>query len=292
MLESATAHSTQASYSQGMKCYDDFVSYFELEKIWPPTLDYIVQFICFMSVRNLAQKTAKLYVAGISYHLKLGNHLDLTQNFLVRKLLEGYRRKASTHDSRMPITLDLLEKLLLILPLVCYNDYEVKLFSAAYSMAFFGFFRVGELTGGSHHNTNHSVRFQDVELFTKHGKLRIILKHSKTDQEGRGEIVIIENDKFHSSIRPVSIISDYLNVRPEVPGNLFCHYGGQPLTRVQFTAVLHKAIMALGLDSTKFKSHSFRIGAATTAAMLGFSEDEICRASRWKSKSYQTYIRK
>ena len=107
MLESATAHSTQASYSQGMKCYDDFVSYFELEKIWPPTLDYIVQFIGFMSVRNLAQKTAKLYVAGISYHLKLGNHLDLTQNFLVRKLLEGYRRKASTHDSRMPITLDL-----------------------------------------------------------------------------------------------------------------------------------------------------------------------------------------
>ena len=49
---------------------------------------------------------------------------------------------------------------------------------------------------------------------------------------------------------------DYLRVRPSVQGNLFCHSGGQARTRVQFAAVLGKALKAIGVDSTRYKSHS------------------------------------
>ena len=80
-----------------------------------------------------------------------------------------------------------------------------KLFSAAYSMAFFGFSRVRELTGVAIIIQIIQFRFQDIEPFPKQGKLEILLKHSKTDQEGKGEIIIIENNKFHASTRPFSI---------------------------------------------------------------------------------------
>ena len=46
-----------------------------------------------------------------------------------------------------------------------------------------------------------------------------------------------------------------------------------------------------GFDQKRIKSHSFRIGAATTAAGLGFSEDQITRMGRWRSEAVQKYIR-
>ena len=102
---------------------------------------------------------------------------------------------------------------------------------------------------------------------------------------------MIENNQSSTYIKPVDIMLDYLRVRPSVQGNLFCHFGGQALTRVQFAAVLGKALKAIGVDSTRYKSHSFRIGAATNAAMLGISDEDICKAGRWKSKCYKSYIR-
>lgn len=50
-------------------------------------------------------------------------------------------------------------------------------------------------------------------------------------------------------------------------------FGGQPLTRYQFIAVSYdvtKCLDILGIDNTNYNSHSFRIGAATTLAILVF----------------------
>jgi hypothetical protein len=38
-------------------------------------------------------------------------------------------------------------------------------------------------------------------------------------------------------------------------------------------------------------NNSFRIGAATHAAQMGKSDDEIMTMGRWKSDSYKRYIR-
>ena len=46
-----------------------------------------------------------------------------------------------------------------------------------------------------------------------------------------------------------------------------------------------------GLDPTKYKAHSFRIGAATTAADMGMSETHIQLMGRWKSTAFRRYIR-
>lgn len=48
-----------------------------------------------------------------------------------------------------------------------------------------------------------------------------------------------------------------------------------PLTRYQFIAGLAKALAKSSLDSKNFKSHSFWIGAATTLALQGETQQVI-----------------
>ena len=46
-----------------------------------------------------------------------------------------------------------------------------------------------------------------------------------------------------------------------------------------------------GLDPTKYAGHSFRIGAATSAASKGINDSTIKLLGRWESEAYQIYIR-
>ena len=46
-----------------------------------------------------------------------------------------------------------------------------------------------------------------------------------------------------------------------------------------------------GLNVKNYKSHSFRIGAATTAWAKGFSEEQIQQMGRWNSEAFKKYIR-
>jgi hypothetical protein len=47
----------------------------------------------------------------------------------------------------------------------------------------------------------------------------------------------------------------------------------------------------LGLEAKDYKTHSFRIGAATEAWIQGHSEEQIAAGGRWKSRCMYRYIR-
>ena len=71
---------------------------------------------------------------------------DVTQHFVVRKVLEGLTRLKSKADTRLPITTFILNKLVSVLPGICYNKYEDKMFKAAFTLSFWGLLRIGEIT--------------------------------------------------------------------------------------------------------------------------------------------------
>ena len=97
---------------------------FEIE--WPPSLEQIVQFIGFMSAKGLSDAAARTYIAGMSYKLKLQNYPDETQNFIVKKLLEGDKRLSKCKDTRSLITLDILHKIINALLNICTTVYKAK----------------------------------------------------------------------------------------------------------------------------------------------------------------------
>jgi hypothetical protein len=54
----------------------------------------------------------------------------------VCKVLEGLTRLKSKADTRLPITTFILNKLVSVLPGICYNKYEDKMFKAAFTLSF------------------------------------------------------------------------------------------------------------------------------------------------------------
>ena len=90
---------------------------------------------------------------------------------------------------------------------------------------------------------------------------------------------------------PVAYLQRYFSARGATPGPLFCFADGSPVKTSQFTQQLQQALNFCGLDSTKYKSHSFRIGAASLAAEKGLSDAQIRHLGRWKSDAFKLYIR-
>ena len=62
---------------------------------------------------------------------------------------------------------------------------------------------------------------------------------------------------------------------------------GKPLTRSRLVAKLKESIQAAGVNCAAYSGHSFRSGAATTAARQGIGDATIKMLGRWKSSAYQ-----
>ena len=66
---------------------------------------------------------------------------------------------------------------------------------------------------------------------------------------------------------------------------------GRGLMRERFVSKVRKALTMAGLDCSLNAGHSFRIGAATTAAKNGVQDSLIKTLGRWESAAYTLYIR-
>ena len=58
-----------------------------------------------------------------------------------------------------------------------------------------------------------------------------------------------------------------------------------------FRTALKKALKELNLNPSHFNTHSFRIGAATSAKQAGISDSHLKAMGRWRSDAYLKYIR-
>ncbi|CAC5420120.1 unnamed protein product [Mytilus coruscus] len=229
---------------------------------------------------------AELLFTGFRDGFRL-NYVGPTLSVWSKNLISAEMHK---NETKMKLAKErTLGKIVGVLPSVCSSQFETKLFTAAFSLAFHGLFRVGELTVGSKGIAVHTVLFNNVKVCDK--LIQVYLATSKTDQLGTGKVLTISS-QYNVKICPVIALSSYFMVRPSVQGPLFCHYDTKQLTRYQFSAVLKKSLAVLGYKGSNYKSHSFRIGMATTLSIEGYADDYIKALGRWKSdSSYLEYIR-
>ena len=245
-------------------------------------------FIAHLSIHGYKPSTARSYTSAIAFQCKVLGCSDPTKHFLLGKLLEGMSKTSQTTALRLPITLEILNKIIPRLHLVCRDSYEARLFGAAFTLAYHALLRVGELALSKGNSPNKIIQVQHISV--QDSAIKLFIKYSKTDQYGLGTTLAIPATSQVSC--PVMAMSKYLQIRPNGPGPLFCHYSGKILTRYQFSSVLSKTLSLIGIDGKLYKSHSFRIGAATTMAQQGCSEQAIQASGRWKSNAFKCYIRK
>lgn len=169
LLDASVAPNTRTVYQKGIDLFMQFRGLYNLQDIWPPSVDQIINFIAFLSSKSISYSTAKTYLAGISFSLKLSNLPDPCQFFIVKNyysvLSNSNIKKIRT---RSPITFPLLKKIVASLQHVCSNYYEQILFSTAYTLAYFALLRVGEITSTRGNSCNSALSAQRIHMNVMH----------------------------------------------------------------------------------------------------------------------------
>ena len=82
-----------------------------------------------------------------------------------------------------------------------------------------------------------------------------------------------------------------MKARGTKSGPFFTRSDGKYMTREYFVAAVWAALSQAGVEVKNYLGHSFRIGAATTAAQQGLQDSLIKTLGRWQSSDYTRYIR-
>ncbi|XP_048257523.1 uncharacterized protein LOC124136362, partial [Haliotis rufescens] len=121
----------------------------------------------------------------------------------------------------------------------------------------------------------------------------LLLAASKTDPFRKG--VTITYTATGNCVCPVASMQAYLVQRHRYAVHkadpLFVTVDGKVLFRTYFIVQLKKLLRLCGYDDNAYQGHSFRIGAATSAASAKVPDHLIQVLGRWSSSCYTRYIR-
>ena len=161
---------------------------------------------------------------------------------------------------------------------------------AACTLGFFAFLRSGEFTVVPGRKEG-LLSPADIQVDSRQSPkfISITLHSSKTDPFGNGCTLYIGHTD--SEICPVTAVLAYLAIRPPIHVPLFLHANSSLLTWSSLVSAVRSALSDSGLDLSRYMGHSFRIGAATSAALAGLPNSLIQTLGRWKSTAFQRYIR-
>jgi site-specific recombinase XerD len=220
--------------------------------------------------------------AAIGYHHKMHGHEPPTNQEAVKAVLRGIRRTiGSAKQCKAPATADLMRQMLDC----CDGSLRGKRDRALLALGFAGAFRRSEL-----------VALQVEDLVEVPDGLRVLIRRSKTDQEGAGqEVPILRGTK----LRPVAAVQDWLAAAGITEGPLFREVKkGQrvqeaPLSDRSVAAIVKRRAGQAGLDPAGFAGHSLRSGFLTSGAEAGASVFKMMEVSRHRSlDTLRGYVRR
>lgn len=216
--------------------------------------------------------------------------------------LKGLKKLKGESQPRraLPLTLPILAKLnRAALAVRGRREYRMLTLSAAFALGFGCFLRCGEFTYTDFDPIYHLQR-RDIDLSGAFPTIRI--KYSKMDQTRKGRVLPIPrvNNAAYKHVCPVTLLSRLLTAfpaRPEAP--LFSFSRSKPTFPAktvirEFRALLNLTGVQDDPDGHAWSGHSFRRGAATWAADIGLTDNDIMQLGRWSIASvrggHQRYI--
>ena len=161
---------------------------------------------------------------------------------------------------------------------------------AACCLGFFGFLRAGEFTVNSAFQPSIHMTVADLQAdsLVNPTCFKVHIKCSKTDPFRMGCDIYV--GRGEGPVCPIRALGNFLALRGSSEGPLFTFSDGRPLTLQQLSSTVPSILHAAGYTGS-YSGHSFRIGAATTAAARGVPDHLIKTLGRWSSDAYQIYIR-
>ena len=289
------ATSTRATYSAGTRRFLTFCRRQGVQPL-PARKPTVVFFVAELS-RSLAPATVAVYVAAVSSLHRLAGLRDPTRrNTRLQLAMRGLRRLRTAPASapRRPVTAAVLTDLLTaIRHSRTLHRRDGLMLSAAFTLAFFGFLRISEFTAPSLRQFDPRIHPTMADIHWAKNHFTFHIRHSKTDQHYRGQTVHLP--RLGGRLCPFTSMDRYVAGRGSVlaPSRtpLFTFTDGRPLTRSSCLKHLRRLLQKAHHPPAAFNTHSFRIGAATSAAHSGVPSTTIKRLGRWWSGAYRRYVR-
>ena len=277
------AASTHKTYSAGIRHYLSFCRSANALPL-PTSEQTLLLFITHLGQLNMAHKTIKVYLSAVrSWHISSGHYKAFDNQLSPRleRVLKGIKSsqaKSKPPRTRLPITSSIMFKIRSALAATP-QDYNHIMLWAACCLAFFGFLHCSEFTVPTQEPESFDeaahLSYKDVSVDSWHNPqlISIRIKQSKTDPFRKGVTLMLS--KTDRPVCPVTALLPYLAIRGSKHGPLFLMANQQYLTPLLFRSSLFRILQNIGISTHDYNTHSFRIGAATSAKAAGISDLHI-----------------
>ena len=284
--------STTKNYLSIWRNFNGFLINLEGDKSGLSWEEKTVLFGTHLVEKGAQSATIASYFSAIKHILKTDDYPWDEKKAQLIMITRSCRILNDTLRIRLPIQIKLLELILFELdrhyggkqPYLC------TLYKAAFSLAYYGLMRVGELTEGP-----HNAKAKDVHIGMNKDKILIVLYSSKTHGlESRPQKIKISaatnksmktREKFFC---PFKLMRHYIAVRGSTYESdaepLLVFSDKSPLKAVQFRKTLRMMLEKLNLNPSLYNTHSLRAGRSNDLKIFGYSIPEIRKAGRWRSK--------
>ena len=193
LLSSSLTAGSRRSYQRARIIFSNFIANFTVLMIL--LYRYLLHASPYSSlishfVNWLFQRLLHIFRPFPTYKLR-GFH-DPTKSFLIHKLLTALSRRQPV-DIRLPVTRPVLHELVRALSFTNSSAFQRSLFSALFLVAFYGLFRIGELTAKSNRFASSVVQFGNLTFLSRNGRTHVAK-------------ITISEYKYNTSRRPFDIL--------------------------------------------------------------------------------------
>ena len=199
---------------------------------------------------------------------------------------------------RLPINKPILHMLLGKIDTIYDTQvYLATMYKALYCTTYYGLFRVGEVTSGS-----HPIKAKDVHIGENKDKLLFVLHTSKTHWlDVKPQTVKISStqingekgDKLNPEWCPFNLIREYLKIRKpylDAEEPFFVFYDRSPVKPENMRKTLKSMLQLSGLNPDVYNCHSIRGGRAGDLLSYGIQIPVLKKLGRWSSNAVYAYL--
>ena len=283
--------STEMNYFRIWRKFNNFFIKLDMKPAsWE---DRLTLYITYLVKRGLQSSTVKSYISAIKAVLRDDGYEIDNGKLMLGSLIKACRLVNDKVRTRLPIKQKLLEILLFEIQRIYSSKPFLEIvYKTIFSLAYYGLFRIGELTTGT-----HPVKACDVHVGQNKYKMLFVLRTSKTHgKEARPQKVKITATKsVKSFFCPFTLTRTYMNMRGDYVNNtepFFIFRNKIPVQPSHVRQVLRKCLQAINLNPKAYSLHSFRIGRTSELVNnFNWTLPRVKSAGRWKSNAVYKYIR-
>ena len=266
-----------------------FCIYFGFQLV-PAATETLCLYAQLLSRSFSATSSIQNYISGVKkLHLLVGGEFP-EDSFELKLAIKGLqRRNPHCPNQAAPITPDILSKIHSVMDITKPVD---SVFWSLFLTAFFSLARKSNLVQNSLHRQGKQILRGDFQLHSR--GMTVTFRWTKTIQFGQRSLQIPLIPISGSCLCPVAAYSNMVKLvpaSPQVPAFSLPHKNTvRPVTYEDYMKALRLVIQNVGLDPSRYSTHSFRRGGATFAFKANVPGELIKTQGDWLSEAYLKYL--